>query len=101
MTAMTCAKSTECSCFAPPDAWNSPTDPLHAPVPPVVLPNIRARNALSLILAFLGGPQDHDNRMDDTKSFSLNLPAGSVLDLLNGTVRAHGAIAWAFDPSWL
>ena len=81
------------------DAWDSANHPLHAPVPPVRLKGIRGRNALSLIAAFLGAPQYRETQLGDTKRFSLDLDAGAVLDLLNGTVRAHGDMAWSFDAT--
>lgn len=82
------------------EAWERPDHPLHASVPPILLPNIRLDNALSLVAAFLGAPQYRGGgNVGDLKRLSLNLPAGTVLDLLNGTVRAHGEMAWAFESA--
>jgi hypothetical protein len=80
-----------------PAAWNRPSHPLHARVQPVLLPDIRGRNALSLIAAFLGAPQYRNTQLGDTKRFSLRVEAGTVLDVLNATVSAHGEMAWAFE----
>jgi hypothetical protein len=82
-----------------PDAWNSSTDPLELPIQALLLSNVRARNALSVIAAFLGAPQSRDVQFDDAKRFSLQLDSGTVLDLLNATVRAHGELAWSFEPA--
>lgn len=81
------------------EAWDWPNHPLHLPVPAVVLNNIRSRNALALIAALLGAPQYRGVAVGDTKRFSLNLQPGTVIDLLNGTVRAHGGMAWSFKSS--
>lgn len=83
----------------PRGAWDRPEHPLHAPVPPVSLRDIRGRNALSLIAAFLDGPQYKETQLGDTRRFSLELPEGTVLDLLNATVRGHGELAWSFEPT--
>ncbi len=77
-------------------AWERGDHPLHAPVPPVLLPDIRGRNALSLIAALLGAPQYKDAAFGDTKRFSLRVDGGTVLDVLNATVSAHGGLAWVF-----
>jgi hypothetical protein len=79
-----------------PDAWNHPDHPLHARVQPIALRDIRGRNALSIIAALLGGPQYRDTAFGDTTRFSLNVDGGTVLDVLNATVSAHGSLAWAF-----
>ena len=82
------------------EAWQRSDHPLHAGVPPILLPNIRIGNALLLIASFLGAPQSRGgSSLTDTKRFTLDLRAGTVLDLLNATVRAHGEIAWAFESN--
>ncbi len=80
-----------------PQAWNSATDPLHLPVQPVVLHDVRARNVLSLVAAFLGAPQYRDTALNDMKRFTLEVESGTVLDLLNAAVSAHGALSWSFQ----
>jgi len=78
-------------------AWERGDHPLHASVPAIQLPGIRARNALGLIAALLDGPQYKDAQLGDTKRFALRVDAGTVLDVLNATVSAHGELAWAFE----
>ena len=81
------------------EAWERSSHPLHAAVPPIQLADIRVGHALSLAAAFLGAPQYRGGSVADTKRFSLDLGAGTVLDLLNGAVRAHGEVAWAFETN--
>jgi hypothetical protein len=68
-------------------------------VSPVVLRNIRGQNALSLIAALLGAPQYKDAQFGDTKRCSLRVESGTLVDVLNATVSAHGRLAWAFERS--
>jgi hypothetical protein len=63
----------------------------------VKLDDIRARNALSLIATFLGGPQYRDTQLGDTRRFSLDLEAGTILDLMNAAAKAHGELVWSFQ----
>jgi hypothetical protein len=80
-----------------PEAWNRANHPLNLPVQSLFLGDIRARTALSVVAAFLGAPQYRDTQLGDTKRFSLQLDAGTVLDLLNAAVRAHGELAWSLE----
>jgi hypothetical protein len=79
------------------DIWEQAGHPLNATVPAVRLDDIRARNASSLVAALLGGPQYRNVEVHDTRRFALNVEGGTVLDLMNATVRAHGSMAWAFE----
>jgi hypothetical protein len=80
------------------EAWASGWHPLHDQVPPVLLGDIRGRNALSYVAAWLGGPQCRDIQFGDSTRFTLQFDGGTVLDLLNAVVRAHGELAWSFAP---
>ena len=78
-------------------AWERGDHPLNGSVPAIQLPGIRARNALGLIAALLDGPQYKEVQLGDTKRFALRVDTGTVLDVLNATVSAHGELAWAFE----
>jgi hypothetical protein len=78
-------------------AWERAAHPLHLRVPAVRLADIRGRHALSLVAAFLGAPQYRDAQLGDTRRFSLQVDEGTVLDVLNAAVGAHGGMAWAFE----
>ena len=78
-------------------AWQRGDHPLNGSVPAIQLPGIRARNALSLIAALLDAPQYKEVQFGDTKRFALRVDTGTVLDVLNATVSAHGELAWAFE----
>jgi len=80
-----------------PRAWSGVNHPLALPIQPVALRDIRARNALSVAAAFLGAPQYAGTQLSDNKRFSMDLSGGTVLDLLNATVSAHGELAWSFQ----
>ena len=80
-----------------PSAWSAQDHPLALPVQQLELRDIRARNALSVVAAFLGAPQYADTQLGDTKRFSVHLNGGTVFDLLNAVVSAHGELAWSFE----
>ena len=81
----------------PSAAWDLMNHPLQTRIQPVVMRNVRARNALSVVAAYLGGPQYRDTQLGDTRRFSVQLEEGTVIDLLNAAVSAHGELAWAFE----
>jgi hypothetical protein len=71
------------------DAWNRSDHPLHARVEPILLRNLRSRNALSIITALLGSPQYRDVQLGDTKRFSLQF-AGARCSTCSAPVDSTG-----------
>ncbi len=83
-------------CIRPSEAWTDPQDVLNAPVTNVKLENVHTRDAMALVARSLGR-QDGKNYISDTKRLSVNLPQGTILDVLNATVRANGELVWALE----
>ncbi len=79
------------------EAWEQSDHPLTAAAPSIRLEDVRARNGLSLVAALLGAPQYRNIELGDTRRFALNVEGGTVLDVMNAAVRAHGNLAWVFE----
>jgi hypothetical protein len=77
----------------------SPFRPLDLPAPAVRLGETNGRTAIALVAALLGAPPTTDIAFGDTKTFVLDVPAGTTLSLLNAIVRAHGQLVWVFGPA--
>jgi hypothetical protein len=84
----------------PAGAWFDRENALHRSLAALRYDNIGGREAVRLVAALLGAdfPFSQTIELDDTRRFSLNLPPGSVLDALNGIVRAYGTLAWSLEP---
>jgi hypothetical protein len=81
----------------PPAAWDDARSPLNADVPAVTFRQTNGHRALTLVARLLGAPPDTQTQFSDTRRFPLQLERGTVLDLLNATVRAHGDMSWLFE----
>jgi hypothetical protein len=76
------------------EAWGDPQDPLSRAIPSVRLDDVRASDAIGLVASTLGAPEHATNNFSDSRHFSVDLPPGTVLDLLNAVVRSHGELTW-------
>ena len=77
-------------------APESPTDVtylLESMVGPVRFQNVDARHVLHTLARLLGQTQAGGGPADAPK-FSLDFPGGTLRELLNGVVRAHGSLRW-------
>jgi hypothetical protein len=85
----------------PAEAWFDRENALHRSVAPIQYDSIGVREALRIVAALLGRnlPASQSDDLRDPRRFALSLPPGSVLDALNGIVRAHGTLAWSLEPS--
>ena len=84
----------------PAAAWLDRENALHRSLAPVRYDSIGVGEALRIVAALFGRdlPASQSDNLRDPRRFALNLPAGSVLDALNGIVRAHGTLAWGLEP---
>ena len=84
--------------FRPREAWGDGQDPLFLPVRDVQLRRVTLSTVLGLIASALKS-RDHATTYgpSDTRRISIDIPAGSVLDLLNAAAKAHGQLTWQFD----
>jgi hypothetical protein len=83
--------------FRPVQAWLDTSHPLFRLVAPVRLDDVTASKAIGVVTAALGAPEHARNSFPDSRRFSLDLPQGSVLDLLNGIARSHGQMYWGWE----
>ena len=54
--------------------------------------------AIGAAMSLLGAPESR-NSFPDSRTFSLNLPRGTVLEMLNGIARAHGEVSWEWQEN--
>jgi hypothetical protein len=78
------------------DAWNRPDHPLHERVQPLLLHDIRGRNALYLIAALLGAPQYQDVWFGETKPRPYPMPPLPAKS--SGVLLERGARALGYHP---
>jgi hypothetical protein len=71
--------------------------PLDRVVPAVRIDPADGRIALDLVTAWLGAPRTAGIQFSDTKSFTLDVPEGTIRALLNASVRAHGELVWILE----
>jgi len=83
--------------FRPVPAWRDALNPLFLPVPEVQLRRVTLSTVMGVIASALKGPEHASNTIVDTRRMSIDIPAGSVLDLLNAAAKAHGQLTWQFD----
>jgi hypothetical protein len=86
----------------PAAAWVDRENTLHRSLAPLRYDGIGIREAVHVVATLFGAylPASRANDLGDNDSrFSLNLPTGSLLDALNGIVRAHGALTWTLEPA--
>ncbi|MET0164748.1 MAG: hypothetical protein ABW318_07070 [Vicinamibacterales bacterium] len=55
--------------------------------------------AIGAAMSLLGAPENSRNSFPDSRTFSLNLPRGTVLEMLNGIARAHGEVSWEWQEN--
>jgi len=84
----------------PATAWTDRDDYLYRSAPAIRFDDVGASDALQLVVALFGQDLHASQRstLGDIKRFTLDVPAGTVLDALNAIVRAHGALAWGIEP---
>lgn len=78
--------------FRPVTAWNDPNDPLFRLLPSVQFHDVPTSKAIGGLISLLGGPDSA--AFPDTRTVSVDVPSGSMLELLNAFVRAHGELTW-------
>jgi hypothetical protein len=83
--------------FRPVQAWRDALNPLFLPVPDVQLRRVTLSTVMGVIASALKGPEHASNTIVDTRRMSIDIPAGSVLDLLNAAAKSHGQLTWQFD----
>ena len=79
----------------PAGAWLASENPLFQLVPALQLEDVPASTVIARISALLGAPQHTE--FPDTRGFSVDVPRGTLFDLLNGISRAHGQLSWAWE----
>jgi len=62
----------------------------------VQLHDVPASKAIAAFGAALAGAPQL-NGFPDTRSFSVDVPQGTLFDLLNAISRAHGELSWAWE----
>jgi hypothetical protein len=86
----------------PAAAWMDRENTLHRSLAPLRYESIGIREAVHIVATLFGAYlplSQADDLGDNNRRFSLNLPTGSLLDALNGIVRAHGTLAWSLEPA--
>jgi hypothetical protein len=85
--------------FRPVWAWTDMTDVLLRGVGSIKLDDVQASDVMRIVARLFGETLFPGSGPGDPKRFSVNLPPGSVIEALDGIVRAHGTMAWAFEPT--
>jgi len=75
-------------------AWLDSQDPLFRSIRSVHLQDVQASKPIDLVLAALGRAEA--SGFPDTRLFSISLPEGPLLDLLNEMSRQHGELSWVW-----
>jgi hypothetical protein len=83
--------------FRPLQAWLDTSHPLFRLVAPVRLDDVTASKPIGVVASALGAPEHAHNNFPDSRAFSIDLPQGSILDLLNGIARSHGQMYWEWN----
>jgi hypothetical protein len=83
--------------FRPATTWADPSNRLHGLMGGLRLGDTTAAKAIGAFMALLGAPDHTRNSFPDTRTFSLDIPQGSVLDVLNGISRSHGELCWEWE----
>ena len=77
----------------PYDAWRDPKDPLNHPLPRVIANNRPTSEVIGLIWTLVGRPFDWTG-FPETRPISIDVSNGTLVDVLNAVVRAHGNMTW-------
>jgi len=80
-------------------SWEDPAHPLRIPAPPLRVPALSVEAATTIVAALLGKRLNGPIRPGEGKAFDLDARDGTMFDLLNAIVRAHGELAWTFHPA--
>lgn len=85
----------------PSAAWSDRGNALYRSVGAIRFADVGAADVLRIVAGLFGEDLLASQRDDmrDPKRFSLDLPPGTILDALNGIVRAHGQLAWSLEPN--
>jgi hypothetical protein len=84
--------------FRPKGAWTDPRDPLFRPVPGFQLNDVPVAKAIGFLMPYVAAPERAATmQFEDSRRPSIDLASGTVLDVLNGIVRAHGAMVWHWE----
>lgn len=82
----------------PINAWTDATNPLNQPVANLAWDNVSAEQALSRVAGLVFRRQVPANALQqshDGRLLSVHVELGSVIDVLNEVVRAHGDLMWS------
>ena len=82
----------------PVTAWRDPASPLYHTVNELRLEDTTVAKAIGAFTTRVGSPEHARNSFPDTRTFTVDVPQGTVLDLLNGIARAHGELYWVWEP---
>ena len=84
----------------PSAAWSERDNALYRSVGSIRFDEVGSADALRIVAGLFGEDLRASQRDDlsDAKRFRLDLPPGTILEALNGIVRAHGLLAWALEP---
>jgi hypothetical protein len=74
---------------------SNPDDALNQPIAAVRADHVRAQDVLVGVMAAITGVSMDVQGTGDARRFSLDVPSGTVLDLLAATARAHGTMMWS------
>ena len=83
--------------FRPVTAWSSSRSPFRRPIDAIRLRDTSLQSGMQTLATGLGVTQRI--QFDDNHRFSIDAPAGSLLDMLNAIVRAHGHSSWHWTPT--
>ena len=79
-------------------SWEDPAHPLRIPAPTLRVPALSVEAATTIVAALLGKPLIEPIRPGEGRTFNLDVRDGTMFDLMNAIVRAHGELAWSFYP---
>jgi hypothetical protein len=84
----------------PAAAWTEREDVLYRAIGAIRFDDIGVAEALRLAAEMFGSEPETFQRddMGDAKRFNVDLPPGTILEALNGLVRAHGGLTWGLEP---
>jgi hypothetical protein len=85
--------------FRPVDAWADADDPLYRLVNNVRLADVSTAEALGLVASLLDPPVPRRAFVPDTRRVTVDLPQGTILELLNAVVRSHGEMSWQWEEA--
>jgi hypothetical protein len=84
--------------FRPVTEWREPLSPLYHTVGGVRLEDTTVAKAIGAFTSLVGSPEHARNSFPDTRTFTVDVPRGTVLDVLNGIARSHGEMYWEWEP---